>query len=364
MVTPIDHFRLVPGSPSFHLRTGSSALAGHELFSYARHAMIEFLAFLRRRKGFGKINLLSPLYMCHEVITTLRQHTDTVTFFPQREDFSFDPLQIREQCQREDINVLLISHLYGKRLAVEPLRQLCDDLGIVLLEDSAHLPWFVLEDTPQYSHARFFTYRKLFALPYGASIKVCAEWQNEFSSYCRTDVAWKNEPLATLAFARWLARESAKSMIKSSGMTWRRSYTELGIDPLKEFNRAPGSLAFCLRHLQGSHYVVNRKKNYSLLRSEFSSDYPEWNFLDCSDEQDVPYQFLLYRKEQIDAESILGEFLHRGISAVKGLELLPETRAQLGINHPFNNQIGLPVQQDLTFAEVDHLLETCRKVLN
>lgn len=360
----MDRFRLVPGSPSFHWRSRETRLDGHQLFSYARHAMIQFLAFLRHRKAFEKPRLLLPLYMCHEVIITLRQHAEHVSFFPQDEDLGFDPAQIREQCVREKINVVLISHLYGKRIAVEPLRGICDELGIVLLEDSAHLPWFVLDDEPQYSHAQFFTYRKLFALPYGASIKVCPEWREAFASYCETEVEWKSEDFAGLAFCKWLARESAKTLIKESKLTWRRSYAELGIDPLKEFNCVPGVLRLCMRHLYDDQYVENRKKNHELLKQEFTPAIPGWKILDCSGKNDVPYQFLIYRNAHTDVVSILNRFLHFGVSAVKGLELLPETRDQLGKDHPFNNQIGLPIHQDLSRGQIDHMLETCRTVLS
>lgn len=359
----MDRFRLVPGSPSFHWRSRATQLDGHQLFSYARHAMIQFLAFLKHRKAFEKLRLLLPRYMCHEVIITLRQHAEHVSFFSQAEDFSFNLAQIREQCVRENINVVLISHLYGKRISVEPLRGICDELGIVLLEDSAHLPWFVLEDEPQYSHARIFTYRKLFALPYGASIRVCPAWRAAFASYCETEVEWKSEPFAGLAFFKWLARDSVKALIKGSGMTWRRAYAELGIDPLREFNCAPGVLRLCMQHLRDDQYVGNRKRNYELLRREFTSNFSGWKILDCNGERDVPYQFLIYQNTSIDAVSILDRFLYFGVSAVKGLELLPETRAQLGKDHPFNNQIGLPIHQDLSRAQIDHILETCRTAL-
>jgi hypothetical protein len=363
MSNETDRFMLVPGAPCINVRATPAQGDGRIFFSFARHAMIGFLAFLGHTKGLAKINLLSPVYMCHEVIAALRPHTSGITFFEQGENLDFDLAAIESQCKRENINVLLVSHLYGKRLAIKPLRELCDSLDIILLEDSAHLPPFVLDDTPQCSHAQFFTDRKLFAVPYGASIRVCPEWRIEFGAYCKTHIAQITKPFAGLDYCKWLLRDAAKNVIRLSGIPWRRSYAELGIDPLPPFNAVPAILETHLHQLNGSRFVETRKKNYALLREGVLQQKPDWYVLECGNAPDVPYQFLLYRKGKTELAPLLTQFLQAGVGAVKGLELLPETRKLLGSDHPFNNQIALPLHQSVTPGQIEHMLRACQAFL-
>ena len=325
--------------------------------------MLAFLEVVAARRNRERLNLLSPVYMCHEVIAALRQHGVNVSYFAQPDDLACDTAEIRARCESGAIDVLLVSHLYGRRVPLAPLRRLCDELNIVLLEDSAHLPWCVIEDEPMLADAQVYSHRKLFALPYGASIRVGAVWTSAFDGHCRSRIAWRTQPAAGAALAKWLTRESAKAAVMGLGLPWRRRYVPLGIDPLKPYNDVPLLLRRALEHLGTRGFVDNRRRNYEQLRRGFAALGTDWQILDCTGGRDVPYQFLVYRTQRSELVPLLERFLERGISAVQGLELLPETRAQLGPDHPFNNQIGLPVHQDITPAQIDFMLDACRAIL-
>jgi len=360
----MEPFMLVPGSPFFHWSATTQPMSGHLLFSYSRHAMLAFISFLKSHKGLDGINLMLPEYMCHEVINAVSPYCNKVCFFPQYEDFTFDLAQLAVRCKKENVNVLMHSHLYGRFRPLDDVRAFCDERDIVLLEDSAHLPWFVLAEKHQHSHARFFTYRKLFALPYGASMQMCPEWREAFADFRTRHVPNIVEPRGALTFLKWLAREQVKERIVQSGLRWKRTYTELGIDPLKNHNELTRTLEHCIRRLNIDRYVDTRKRNFNALKQLFSSQLSHWAYLDCGAENDVPYQFLIFRREPIDSVAVINQFLQHGISAVKGLELSSETVQRLGPCHPFNNQIGLPIHQDVTQEQVEHIKAVCLKVLS
>jgi hypothetical protein len=360
----MEPFKLVPGAPFYHWSTAAEPMRDHLLFSYSRHAMLAFISYLTMSRGLQGINLILPEYMCHEVINALRPVCNKVCFFTQSDDFSYDLAALIAQCEAEDINVIMHSHLYGKYRPLDDVRVFCDDREIVLLEDCAHLPWFVLASNRQYSHAQFFTYRKLFALPYGASLQVCPEWREEFADFRSKRVPNITEPHATLKLAKWLAREHVREVIVRSGKRWERTYTELGSDPLKDYNELTGALEQCMQHLYTQGYIDTRKRNYEALRNVFSTRLNHWHYLDSSAENDVPYQFLFFKQESIDLVTIINKFLQHGISAVKGLELSSETVRRLGLHHPFNNQIGLPIHQDVTQEQIEHMKAVCLKVLS
>jgi hypothetical protein len=48
---------------------------------------------------------------------------------------------------------------------------------------------------------------------------------------------------------------------------------------------------------------------------------------------------------------------------VKGLELPHATVDELGPAHPFNNQLCLPIHQDVGHAQIEHMIHACREIL-
>lgn len=363
----MKQFNLVPGSPYPHWQKSSFSWEKHFFFSYSRHAMIEFLKFIKVKKKYPTIKLLSPQYMCHEVINSLKQLDAQITYYSQQNDFSFDLSQLEKLIQLQEINVLFVSHLYGKYChQLKELSEICQKYNVVLLEDLAHLPWFELAEKTQYSQAQFFSYRKLFSIPYGASCLVHDNDQEGFSDYYRNKMVKIKEPGAISTLSKSLIREQAKKLIIKSGFEWKRSYAELGIDPLKEFNLLPEPLIYQLKHVKTAQFVSQRRKNFIKLQQAFRQRFQAWSFLDfdCAESSlDVPYSFLFFKEEKINSVEIINRFLSRGISLVKGLELHPEVVRELGVNHPFNNQLALPLHQDITEEQVEHMINVCGEIL-
>jgi dTDP-4-amino-4,6-dideoxygalactose transaminase len=356
-------FNIVQGTPFFHWDNSPPAMNQHVRFSYARHGMIEFLHFLKEKNKYPAIRLLSPQYMCHEVINSLGQHAEKITFYRQREDFSFDLDEIEQRIHENGCNVLLVSHLYGKYCRnLQEISTLCKTWGVVLIEDSAHLPWFYLAKRPQYSAAQFFTYRKLFSIPYGASVIAHNELNSDFHAYIKNNVKKIRPQGGSLQFIKWLLREQAKRLIVESGIEWKRSYAELGADPLQNYNQLPAIVDCQLSHLDVGNFVQSRRQNYSRLKNFFKAELPAWHVLKFEPSTDVPYQFMFFKREHIDLLSIINQFLRRGISIVKGLELPADTIAQLGPGHPFNNQLCLPIHQDIRPSQIDHMMQSCREI--
>ncbi len=360
----MNQFRVVPGAPYFRWEHADFPWDRHFLFSYARHAMIEFLRFTKIRNNYPVLRLLSPRYMCHEVIKSLGEHVQEITYYNQREDFSFDIADIKRQVEAHGSNLLLVSHLYGKHCPnLEELGAYCKSANISLLEDSAHLPWFFLQNHNQHSDVQFFTYRKLFAIPYGASSVVNAALHPAFSHYMLDHIKTISPQWGYAGFAKWLLREQAKRLIVASGVEWKRSYVELGDDPLKDFNQLPAPVKAQLGHLNTNNFAKIRRENCARLNEFFKSELPAWHVLDFDLAKDIPYQFLFFKREKIDFRTIINQFLSRGISMVKGLELPQATVDELGPAHPFNNQLCLPIHQDVGHAQIEHMIQACREIL-
>jgi len=360
----VSQFKLVPGAPYFHWSNANSNWDKHFLFSYSRHSMVEFLGFIKERNAYPALKILAPRYMCHEVITTLGEHAQDISYYEQAEDFSYDVGEIKALAYQHGCNILMVSHMYGKYCSkLKELSEFCEASNISLLEDSAHLPWFYLEKRPQYSDVQFFTYRKLFSIPYGASAVVRGALRPGFSQFVRNKVSKVYPPAVARATVKWFLREQTKRLIAKSGLGWKRHYVELGDDPLQPFNRLPGILESQLRHLDAHNFVQSRRDNFSRLNAFFKAELPAWEVLGFDLDNDVPYQFMFFKREQIDFKKIINQFLSYGISMVKGLELPRGTAIELGASHPFNNQLCLPIHQDVNRAQLDHMIHVCRQIL-
>lgn len=361
----MKQFNLVPGSPYPHWQKNSFSWEKHFFFSYSRHAMIEFLKFVQQEKQYSTIKLLSPQYMCHEVINSLSEHAGQIVYYPQNEDFSFDLKKVEELVLAHSINVMMVSHLYGHYYGkLKEVSELCQKLNVVLLEDIAHLPWFTVEGRTQYSHAQFFSYRKLFSIPYGATCLIHEPEREKFDHYYHHQMIKRQDKGTIRNLAKSMIREQVKKMIIKTGLEWKRHYVELGLDPLKEYNQLPAILISQLKHVKTDDYILHRRQNFLRLKKVFESELKSWAFLDFDLSNDIPYSFLFYKRQKIDSVAIINKFLSRGISAVKGLELHPKVVLELGENHPFNNQLSLPIHQDVTLDQVDHMINVCREILN
>lgn len=363
-VQKMKHFMLVPASPYLTSRRSFRELKEHHFYSYSRHAMISFLEFIKIKNKWATLRLLLPEYMCHEVINSLRTVADRIDYYNQNEDFSFDTSEIERQTKLNRCNVLMVSHLYGRYCAnIEQISTYCKNKDITIIEDSAHLPWFYVENFIQHSDVCIYTYRKLFAVPYGASSVVNKQLKSEFSRYMTERYKEVHSRYSSLTYIVWIFREYLRQLVSLSGIAWRRKYIDLGDDPLQSFNRAPKLIKSRIKTLNTDNVVEIRRRNYALLSAFFDEEITGWTAVKFDLKSDVPYQFIFFRHEKIEYQEIIDRFLHFGVSVVRGLKLVEETADRLGSRHPFNNQLCLPIHQDVSLEQIEYMINICRKIL-
>jgi hypothetical protein len=357
--------RLIPGAPRLKIPKVISSEPDTELyFSYARHAMIKFLDFIRIVENSFHVRLIAPNYMCHEVINAISPRVTSVDYYDVTVDFEVNFETLLALIDSDKLNVVLVSHLYGRLFPQTMIADLEGRHRVYVIEDSAHLPRFYLSEMPIRSSIRVFTYRKLFGVPHGATCALREGLDEPFKNYYRNTGESFSHYWTNLQEIRWIIREVVKSLLIIFRINpLGRRYKELGSDPLNSIT----SLSLCvrqlIRHQDLSNFIERRRSNYVALKEIFDSQSSGWRYVKFDLSKDIPYQFVVYKDEPFESVGIINDFLSFGISVVKGLELPRTVREKLGHSHPFNNQICFPLHQDLDDADIAYLKFGINEVL-
>ncbi len=119
-------------------RVEAGAAVAARFFVRARYALHEAYALA----GVGpEGGLLAPAYHCRTMLDGALQRGAPVDFYPLDEHLrpQLPALRQRLEALRPRPRALLVSHYFGFPQNLEPLRALCDELGLALIEDCSHL---------------------------------------------------------------------------------------------------------------------------------------------------------------------------------------------------------------------------------
>ena len=81
--------------------------------------------------------VLVPAYHCSSMIEPVIQVNAKPVFYRINEDTTVDLQDLARKCST-DVKAILVTHYFGFPQDLQPIRKLCDEHGIVLIEDCAH----------------------------------------------------------------------------------------------------------------------------------------------------------------------------------------------------------------------------------
>jgi len=124
---------------SFRGASGSSIPSVLDVSKAARFISGRFgLARALELCGVGSMDeVLVPAYSCPAMVTPIQWLGATAVFFKLHEDFSVDVDDVRRKISAKT-KCLIAAHYFGFVQNARPLRELCDEGGIKLIEDCAH----------------------------------------------------------------------------------------------------------------------------------------------------------------------------------------------------------------------------------
>ncbi|MFH1723776.1 MAG: DegT/DnrJ/EryC1/StrS family aminotransferase [Elusimicrobiota bacterium] len=360
-------FNLVPGAPVLRL----SQLRGRAplrpptgfWFSFERYALIHYLEFVSSRRDRPVKTVLCPDYMCHEVIQSLRDHGFGVEYYPLESGFRIDPGRIEERIDALGgaPAALIVVDFYGRMVRnLAEIASLCEDKGVHLIEDCAHLPYpFPGPEREAPCEARFYTFRKVYGVPYGSTAAL-KDGQEGFNRFVEEKVERRPDGSAS-GVAKWVLRELGKKLVIESGLPYRREYRDLSQDPLKPYNFSHPWVERMLPEDEALRSVERRRANCRAY-AEMATLFEGWaEPLDFDLERDVPYQLLLLLREGLSPLELIEFFLANGVSAVRGLALHPEVLSGLPGGHPYRRQVALPLHQDVSSDDIGYVRDMVRR---
>lgn len=118
----------------------------------------------------GDDTVLCPAYNCgHEIEPFLRLQVP-VRYYRVRRRLEVDFEDLERKMGEHSPRLLLVTHYFGFPQDLEPIRRLCDERRVVLLEQCAHS--FLGRDLGRTGHLAVFSFQKTVPLPHGGALVV------------------------------------------------------------------------------------------------------------------------------------------------------------------------------------------------
>lgn len=351
----------IPGNPIltfsslFGFNTSSKNKA--HWFSYFRHALISYLCFLNETHRPIRTILL-PDYMCHEVVTSLRNAGYEIIFYHLKNEFEINIQNLENFIQAgQHIDVMIAVHFYGKIVKnLSAIAELCQKNNIVLIEDCAHVP-----NDPSIlsknlvSDARIFSHRKLFAVPEGAQI-ILKNDHEQFGDFIRNKIKSIYGP-SYFEIAKWIARSLLKKLLFSFNIRFKRRYHDLSQDTLKSYHFSRPCISYLLKPRDIKFCIEQRRKNYISYMSKIVkiSNWLQPIKFDIS--IDIPYQLLITLRQDVDHMDFIKFLLERGVAAVLGMAIDKEVLKRLPEDHVYRHHVSLPLHQSLSEKHIHYVCD-------
>lgn len=308
-----------------------------------------------------------PDYFCNEALDPLRYRRVTIKFYPIQEDLTPDYSALQGRYTHgPETQVLLIVHYFGFPNAIQAAKAFCDQLGMMLLEDAAHV--LLPSASMIRGHIQVFSPRKSLPVPSGGILVISRELELHLDNISRA--CWSIDSLC------WLYRRLAQSILFQLHIPWhclwtvyRRSRSVNEISELRH-NSQEQCDSFALRLLtvmeQRLDEVIERRRvNYQRLldwTSELVWAHPLFSSLPNGV---CPYALPLWVES--GAEKMVTRLRRVGIPASRWPNLPPEVLGNVR-HHKVANMIHehvllLPVHQTLSLSQIDMMGQRLRTLL-
>ena len=329
------------------------------VFSVARHAMIAYLRYLSEVRRKPTATVLIPDYMCHEVVTALAEAGFRLRRYALDENLDASASDL-DAAAGDGVDAVVLTHFYGRVARRLPeIAAWCRRRGAALIEDCVHLPYpFHAEfpaggDPSSLSDARVFTFRKVYPVPLGAAI-VLRECQADFARFVDAKVG-RRYPDEGLDYWKWAAKQMVKKSLLAAGLGYKQSYRDLSEDPLKPYNFLPARFDRLLTRTHFERAVARRRENAARYAGFRPFTEASWGRPLEFAATDVPYMYVVFLNEGLEALPTVKRLMARGIPAVLGLALDEDFLKTLPADHRYRRVLSLPLHQDIREQDIDYI---------
>lgn len=356
--------RAFPAERWLQGRQGYMALTYHR-GSFALAAGLEAV---RRNAAIESVAVWIPAYFCNEALDPVRFLSVKIKFYPIQQDLTPDWSYLGSQVERQvKPQVLVLVHYFGFPNALEKARNFCDQYGMMLLEDAAHV--LLPDSVVGRGDLVVFSPRKLLAVPSGGILLATEELVRELAVAAGKKV--RGETL------QWIIRRLAQKCFTGLHIPWHFLWTSHG----KVFHSTIGNGfvrqsdlgcdSYGLRLLtvmagQVDYVIEKRRGNYQRLMEWVSEIVPAVPLFRNLPDGVCPYAFpLLLNRGGEDAVAKLRSW---GIPASRWPDLAPEIltgeRKYKVAIETYKQLMLLPVHQSLTLKQVDWVGQRLRAALS
>ena len=336
-----------------------------KFYSRGMWAMAEGVAAIlnKRDKRNGQVWL--PDFFCNEALISLRQNEINLHFYPIKSDLSpdWDKIELEEKSSYLP-DVFILVHYFGFLNCLDESRVFCDESGVELLEDCAHL---LLPVNGAGQNIAVFSPRKLLSLPEGGLLVM------PYNSPVQKVLKFGANKKLVL---KWLALRLAQRMMLTMGISWHRfRKTVIGNANILHDDKISGNIKmfpdkYTLKLLgvigkDLGQVVEKRRTNYMRLLQAVDGMKRVRRLFSSLPDYVCPYTFPMIVYEGRDAMS--SQLNHFGIPAASWPDLPPEV---LQKRDEHKNAVWLqehilllPVHQDLSDKQVEYMAFKLKEIL-
>jgi dTDP-4-amino-4,6-dideoxygalactose transaminase len=337
-----------------------------QFYSRGMWAMTEGVTAIldKRDKKNGQVWL--PEYFCNEPLAPLRNKEINLYFYPIKNDLSPDWDKLEAITVKYDPpDVFILVHYFGFPNCLDEARLFCDNHGVQLLEDCAHL-LFPVNGCGQ--NTAVFSPRKLLPIPEGGLLIM-----SNRSTAWQVNKKFSNNKKMIL---KWLMLRLAQRMMLTVGISWHH-FRKIAVGNLhnNHANQLSGSMKmfpdqYTLRLLgvieKDLDYVLEKRRaNYMRLLRAVDGIKGVRPLFPSLPDYVCPYTFPMILSEGRDA--VASRLNHFGLPASSWPDLPPEVLEKCDEHKTAvwlqEHILLLPVHQNLSKKQVEYMAFKLREIL-
>lgn len=340
-------------------------------FQQARYALYHGIRLLGLCPG---DKILVPAFHCSTLIEGVLRAGADITFYNVKRDLQIDLDDVERKVDRHT-KALLIVHFFGVIQPVEPIKKICEEKGLYLIEDCAHILKGNSGDRELGTFGDFsvFSWRKFFPIQNGGMLVVPKEsnvaevelHKNSFRQY------WRE--------FRWSVGQCLDSSKKPyPGYGGRRDSPQAQWDIVSELRYSEPEADFdanmasreegwfslnYLKNCEIDQTINIRKRHWQAMARGFLDVSPLLHSWGRIWEHTVAWAFPLFVTQNIQLHVALrkrgipaftwGGVIHRRLP----IKEFPDAE------HLYANLVLLPIHQDLTSSHLEYMIQTVKDVV-
>ena len=331
-----------------------------EFYPLGRDALLASLIALGLKKGDG---VIIPAYMCNSTLVPLESYGFRLIFVDVNHDLSLSLKSLQDAAAGASAKALLLVHYFGFLQIVKPISQVCESLGIKLIEDFSHsfLSHSAFDQQLLSTDAQIFSMRKSLPIVDGGALRLkhveydiskdhcapCASLLTEWMYLFKRLVEKILTLLHVNIYANWISNNREKPSTEGNVALNTES-----CHPSWQLNQYLSDQDY-LQHTQ-----QRIKYNFKQLSTKLTALGIESLFAETN-EREVP-QALVVR----DPQGGMVEYLRsHGVGAWRWpAEEMPETVAQQTERYPNANYYNkslvlLPIHQSVSDRQIDYMAQ-------